>query len=446
MDCDKALELISLYIDGELNKEEQEEIIRHMERCESCRKEYESIKEMVEELNNIDFLPLPDGYHERLMQKINDTKVEKVDFAVKESKKGNHNNHNWKKYGTMVAGLCLVAIVGAGGNVILNGNHTSGSAASDTAAAPARSYLMNSPEAAGAGDMSRMAEPQAEMPMEMPMKETEMEEAVEAGYGMSQQDGGVSQESPSVSGMDLDNAALEERKKIKTSYLTIEVDNFENAAEFIKNEAESKGGYVQNFNSYIYYEDKDNNISLKSGNITIRVAKEQYDPAKNSIKTIGDVSYEDEYVDDVTSQYVDTEGKLKAKRTEEERLLALLEKAETVQDIVAIEERLSDVRGYIESYQSMINNWDKLVGLSTISVEIKEEMPSRVGNISSDFGDRIKDSFITSINILVDGFQNIVLGLVAVSMPLVVGVVIVAVVVVIVKGIMKKRKKNKKQE
>ena len=42
MECEKALELISLYIDGELNKEEQEEIIKHMEQCESCKKEYEN--------------------------------------------------------------------------------------------------------------------------------------------------------------------------------------------------------------------------------------------------------------------------------------------------------------------------------------------------------------------------------------------------------------------
>ena len=61
MECEKALELISLYIDGELNKEEQEEIIKHMEQCESCKKEYDSLKEMVETLKEMEYMPLPEG-------------------------------------------------------------------------------------------------------------------------------------------------------------------------------------------------------------------------------------------------------------------------------------------------------------------------------------------------------------------------------------------------
>ena len=36
MKCEKAIDMISAYIDGVLNKEEQEEFMKHIESCESC--------------------------------------------------------------------------------------------------------------------------------------------------------------------------------------------------------------------------------------------------------------------------------------------------------------------------------------------------------------------------------------------------------------------------
>ena len=174
--------------------------------------------------------------------------------------------------------------------------------------------------------------------------------------------------------------------------------------------------------------------------MTVRVDKNNYNSVKDSIKSIGEVSSENEYVEDVTGQYIDTEAKLEAKLAEESRLVELLKNAGSVQDIVSIEERLADVRGYIESYRSMIDNWDKLVELSTINIDIKEEMPNKIGKISPDFAGRIKDSFIKSINFLVNGFQDIIVGLAALSMPLLAAA---AVLFILIKAVIYFRKKRK---
>ena len=98
------------------------------------------------------------------------------------------------------------------------------------------------------------------------------------------------------------------------------------------------------------------------------------------------------------------------------------------------------MRGYIESYRSMIDNWDKLVELSTINIDIKEEMPNKIGKISPDFAGRIKDSFIKSINFLVNGFQDIIVGLAALSMPLLAAA---AVLFILIKAVIYFRKKRK---
>lgn len=63
------------------------------------------------------------------------------------------------------------------------------------------------------------------------------------------------------------------------------------------------------------------------------------------------MTYDSKTTEDVTLEYVDTESHLKALKTEEETLLALLEKAEKLSDVFEIQEELTNVRYQIESYE-----------------------------------------------------------------------------------------------
>lgn len=408
MDCDKALEMMSLYIDEELNKEEQEKLFEHINSCSYCKEEFNLLKDLVGKLKEEEFLPLPEGYHEELMAKVNDSKIESVTFG----RSNVRNKKSWKKYGSIAAAGLLVVVVGAAASSMNFGGYSQ----NETATAPMAT--------------SEAYSETAQMPM---AKEVAIEEfSADAGMG-------TERDMSLAVGGDIDaetnntdvKVNLEERKKIKTAYITITVENFEQAVENIRTQVESSSGYVENFNSYVYMENS--NESLKAGNITLRMDKDNYEQMKIYVKSMGEVTYEDENVNDITSQYIDTEGRLKAKRVEEERLLELLKSAENIQDIIAIEERLGNIRSDIESYQTTIDNWDKLVDLSTINVELKEKEPATVGTISSDFGAKLRESFIGSVNTLVRGFQSIVLGLVSVSLPLLViaGVVSVTAIIII---------------
>lgn len=411
MDCDKAFEMMSLYIDEELNKEEQEKLFEHINDCDYCKEEFDLLKALVGKLKKEEFLPLPEGFHEELMVKVNDSKIQNISFWKSNIK----NKPNWKKYGSIAAAGLLVFAVGAAASSMNFGSYSSQNDAATAPMAKSEAYSET-----------------AQMPM---AKEVATEEySADAGMGMERDmsvavGGDVNTE---ASNSDV-KVNVDERKKIKTAYITITVENFEQAVENIRTQVESNSGYVENFNSYVYQENSDE--SLKAGNITLRMDKDNYEQMKIYVKSMGKVTYEDENVNDITSQYIDTQGRLKAKRVEEERLLELLASAENIQDIIAIEERLGNIRSDIESYQSTIDNWDKLVGLSTINVELKEEEPATVGTISSDFGTKVRESFIGSVNTLVKGFQSIVLGLVSVSLPLLViaGVVSVTGIIIIKK-------------
>ncbi|MEA5083732.1 MAG: DUF4349 domain-containing protein [Lachnospiraceae bacterium] len=413
MDCDKAFEMMSLYIDEELNKEEQEKLFEHINDCDYCKEEFDLLKDLVGKLKKEEFLPLPEGYHEELMAKVNDSKIQNLSFWKSNIK----NKPNWKKYGSIAAAGLLVFVVGAAASSMNFDRYSQ----SETATAPmaAKSQAYNET---------------TQMPTAVEKEVTTEEYSADAGMGVLRDMGAdiagdvnAEASNPEV------KVNVDERKKIKTAYITITVENFEQAVENIRAQIESNSGYVENFNSYVYQQNSDE--SLKAGNITLRMDKEYYEQMKIYVKSMGKVTYEDENVNDITSQYIDTQGRLKAKRVEEERLLELLASAENIQDIIAIEERLGNIRSDIESYQSTIDNWDKLVDLSTINVELKEEEPASVGTISSDFGTKVRKSFIGSVNMLVKGFQSIVLGLVSISLPLLViaGVVSVTGIIIIKK-------------
>ncbi|MDR1134836.1 MAG: zf-HC2 domain-containing protein [Clostridiales Family XIII bacterium] len=66
MSCDKTRELLSLYIDGMLDKEQSDGIKRHIDVCGECRDEYVKLKEMIELIRSIPEEPVPQGFDARL--------------------------------------------------------------------------------------------------------------------------------------------------------------------------------------------------------------------------------------------------------------------------------------------------------------------------------------------------------------------------------------------
>mgnify|MGYP002226154573 CR=1 FL=1 len=74
----------------------------------------------------------------------------------------------------------------------------------------------------------------------------------------------------------------------------------------------------------------------------------------------------------MTLTYVDLQSHRDALQTEQERLLQLLEQAESIEDIITIEQRLSDVRYQLESMESQLRSYDNQVDYSTVYLYIDE--------------------------------------------------------------------------
>lgn len=219
-------------------------------------------------------------------------------------------------------------------------------------------------------------------------------------------------------------------KLIRRAELSIQTEQFDKSREALNTLAASCGGYFENSSEYGGSR-RDVNASRR-GEYTVRVPAEKYDLFLSGAGELGYVTNKNESSEDIGERYYDTEARLKTQRTKQERLLALLEKAETMEDIITLESALSDVEYQIEQYSSELNRYDALVGFATFNVYLSEvgQVTQEVGETSS-LGQRMAAGFQSSLRGLSQGFQNFLIWL-SYNLFLVVILTAVAVVAVII--------------
>lgn len=232
------------------------------------------------------------------------------------------------------------------------------------------------------------------------------------------------------------------RKLIRTIDLSLQTTDFDSVLSDLSAKTTELGGYIESSsvsgNNYYYQ-------STRYASYTIRIPSDQLDQFVTVVSDLGNVTQKNESVDDVTLQYVDVESRKKALETEQERLLELLAQVENMEDLLAIESKLSDVRYELENYGSQLRMLDNQIDYSTVNVNVDEvERVTDTGE-KSFFGE-IKDRFGNSLYTVgrdIRGFIIVVLG----SLPiLIVWAVIIVIVVLAVKKIRKRRKQKKEEQ
>ena len=234
---------------------------------------------------------------------------------------------------------------------------------------------------------------------------------------------------------------LEGRKIIKTVNVVSETKELDSVLARIESEVSALGGYIQSSNVYGKSYEK---YSDRHANYTLRIPAEKLDGFMNSMSGLVNITSKTEKVDDITDSYADAEARLTTLKTEETRLLELLAKAEKLEDIITLEERISNVRYEIESYEARIRNYDTLIAFSTVNIELSEVIdytPEPIKNPT--FGERIGKAFSDSWKEFADNCKSFAVGFVyALPTLLVLAVIfggVAAVVVAIVKGSRKRK-------
>lgn len=194
-------------------------------------------------------------------------------------------------------------------------------------------------------------------------------------------DGGS--EAPSDAG----DADVNPDKIIYSGDATVETTDFDGTVAAVAELVKSYQGWIESssVNGANYYSRARGYSADRSASYTLRIPSERFSELMTNLSTLGNVPYTYIYTENVTAQYYDTQARLTAYQTQEARLLEMMEKAETVEDVIAIEEKLTELRYQIESLQSSLNNWDRRVNYSTLCLniqEVQEYTPEKESKIS----------------------------------------------------------------
>ena len=225
------------------------------------------------------------------------------------------------------------------------------------------------------------------------------------------------------------------RKLIKTVSMTAETREFDKFIANITEKIESLGGYAESTdisgNSYDTY-------SERSAYIIARIPADKLDRFVTGVEEASNITSKNESAEDVTLQYADVEAHKESLKIEQARLNELLEQAETLENIIELENRLTEVRYEIESYESRLRTMNNQVQYSTVHLnvrEVKEYSPDPVEEKS--FGQRLAEAFTESCKDAWETIQDFVIDFIAFLPTLLVMLIILFVVFIIVFGIIK---------
>lgn len=236
-------------------------------------------------------------------------------------------------------------------------------------------------------------------------------------------------------------ALPENRKLIQTVTITAETEDLDGLLTQINSQITELSGYVESQN--IYYGSAYKGSRYRSGNLTIRVPAENLDSFVNKVSEVSNIVSSNKTVEDVTLQYVATESRIKALQTEEARLLELLAKAETMNDLLIIESRLTEVRTELEQVTSTLNVYDNQVEYSTIHLNISEVTEYTVTEEPTTVWGRISQGFMETLTDIGDGFVEFFIYI-AVNIPyfILIGILLLAAGTILWRW--RKKKKSKK--
>jgi len=209
------------------------------------------------------------------------------------------------------------------------------------------------------------------------------------------------------------------RYVIYNAHLELEVEDIEQATEEIRSRVEELGGYVSSLAVYQLREDR------KAGQMTLRVPENQFSNAISFLKESSRVKNERLDTDDVTRRYIDLEARIANLQAQEERIRELLERTETIEEVLEVEKELGRLRGDLEAMEADFKHLSERVSYATIDLTLEEKDPrtQAAGSEIGGSGEKIMNLLTLNTNRVLQGATNLVIFTVG-SLPIIIPLVI----------------------
>jgi hypothetical protein len=242
---------------------------------------------------------------------------------------------------------------------------------------------------------------------------------------------------------DSENAGndLSERKIITTASLSYQTQVYDEFVSSLTQCITEYNGYIESTEMYgngLY-----STYSSRSAYITARVPADSYDAFMTSACSLGTLTYRTESRDDITMTYVDVESHIAALESERDALMSLMEKAESLSDVIDLQTRLTEVNYELDSYNSQLRKYDNLISYCTVNINVSEVVREVIPEEAMTFGERISNGLEESFIDIADGAKEFAVWFIT-SLPYIaIWAVVIIIIIVIIRCTVKRKRSGK---
>ena len=407
MTCEEVRELLSSYIDGELTSDTQRVVEEHVASCDSCKTELAGLRLTIQLVRSLEEVEVPEGFRAGLMAKV------RAEATARQAGLFAHLSgllSTGPRRALAFAAIALVLVVGVNSvmgtlpgvygafvNLKTASPQVAGRAVADSAQTGTKAQAR----------LEAAISPAAPVPAP----------AASPGGGMAQSSMSSIAPKPPMPGpvppyggsTTYDATQVMERQIIRRAGLQVEApqDKFDDASRQVLFMVETFGGYVQDSSTFTDGDQK------RTANFSLRIPEPNFTKALAQLESLGKVQSRSLGTQDVTDQFIDLDAQISNKEKQESRLLDLLSKAKTVEEIIRIESELNRFRTEIDSAKGRLRYLKNSVAMSSLNLVLRE---FRVQPDPSK-----PDLFRDAWNALVRSARNIVIFLGSIVPYLVVG-------------------------
>lgn len=210
------------------------------------------------------------------------------------------------------------------------------------------------------------------------------------------------------------------QKLVITMNYSLETKDLDALDAKIQEGVKKAGGYIEtsskdNPSSASYSDDSWN---VRYASYLIRIPSDNLYNFTSDLEDDTNVINQSTTVDDITLQYIDTDSKRKALRLEQTKLEEMLEKAETVDEMLQVENALTDVRSELESIETQIRHYDNQVDYSTVNIDVTETKEYTSEQKTKTVAQRIQEGFTKSVGSLRTHMEDLVVSIVS-NLPMI---------------------------
>ena len=353
MNCETFSEKLDAYIDGGLESAARLEMERHAENCEPCMKLMEEarlLKEMLAEMSEVD-VPLPAQAAWRR--------------AVREEAKAKRKPIAWTR-GLVSAAAAMVVLVA--GTMGMRMNQTL--------------PVLNEP--------GIMLLSENGYGVEQDRYEERSGTAV-IGYvtGGLQSDGSVDDTKTT----ETDNASGQTQPVVlRSAERTIESENYDSDVQWLSDLVSEYGAYFEEREEAA---GADGSVGRRSKAV-VRVPSERLDDFLMELDQLGRTVNRREAAEDVSGRYMDTQSRLDALRLQKEKLTEMMAESTDVEDLIAIDDKLTEVIAQMESLEGDLRRWESEQSYSKVTLMLCEVFEEKA-EAAASVGLRMKQGFDESI-------------------------------------------------